>query len=117
MKHPGYVYVLHFDVPLHHARHYTGSTPLPIQRLAQHRAGTGSRITQVLQELGTTWTLATIIQTPTIAAARRLERRIKRCKNGPRYCKICTPGHPTPAGTLDIPPPLIEGKTNVVHRT
>jgi hypothetical protein len=39
----GTVYLLHFDVPYRHARHYTGWTGRDLPgRLAQHQAGAGA---------------------------------------------------------------------------
>ena len=35
----GYVYLLHFDQPYKHARHYLGYTVNVDQRLAMHAAG------------------------------------------------------------------------------
>jgi hypothetical protein len=41
---PGTVYLLHFDRPYKHARHYLGWTANLQARLDSHRAGHGARI-------------------------------------------------------------------------
>jgi len=56
-KNDGRVYVFHFDRPIgtdkHQAQHYLGYTPRTVEeRLADHKAGRGARITQVANELG-----------------------------------------------------------------
>ncbi|HEV2344502.1 MAG TPA: hypothetical protein VGS97_10455 [Actinocrinis sp.] len=44
----GTVYLPHFDAPFGHAKHYTGwSADLPA-RLAEHGAGRGARLTELL---------------------------------------------------------------------
>ena len=44
----GTVYLLHFDRPYAHARHYTGWTTDLTTRLADHAAGHGARLLAVL---------------------------------------------------------------------
>lgn len=49
------IYILHFDRPYKHARHYTGfaETAETLQkRLDQHLAGRGSRLVQVVTDEG-----------------------------------------------------------------
>jgi len=51
------VYLLHFDSPYFHARHYLGWTSLPIEtRLDHHRTGHGARLLQVITEAGINFT-------------------------------------------------------------
>ncbi len=65
----GTVYLLHFQRPYRHARHYLGwASDLPA-RLAEHAAGRGARLLAVIQAAGIGWTLAsphpgTATQTP-----------------------------------------------------
>lgn len=80
----GTVYLIHFDRPLAHARHYLGYTDNLIERLERHRQGNGARLMQVIKELGISWRLAR-----TWDGERALERRLKNQKNGPRLCPIC----------------------------
>src|SRR5215475_673104 len=81
---PGIVYLLHFDRPYQHARHYTGwSEDLP-KRLAEHAEGRGARLTAVVRAAGIGWQLAR-----TWTADRCFERRLKRRHGAARYCPIC----------------------------
>lgn len=87
------VYILHLDTPLKHARHYVGfstSSRTLEERLEHHRNGTaGCRFTEVLRELGITFTLAYVYQGKKYD--RTFERRLKNTKHIPRYCPICNP--------------------------
>jgi len=78
------VYLLHFDRPYHHARHYLGYTNDLEARLAQHRSGNGARLIEVISKAGISWTLVR-----TWKGGRDLERRLKAQKNSPRLCPIC----------------------------
>jgi hypothetical protein len=55
------VYLIHFDQPYYHARHYLGTTYDLEHRLAQHalgrRAG-GARLMEVITQAGITWRVA-----------------------------------------------------------
>jgi predicted GIY-YIG superfamily endonuclease len=84
----GTVYLLHFDRPYRHARHYLGYTGKALkQRLAAHQAGTGARLMEVVIAAGITFTVARIWR----QGSRKLERQLKRLKHAPRLCPICTP--------------------------
>jgi len=78
------VYLIHFDCPYKHARHYLGYTGDLEARLKAHASGNGSRLMEVITEAGITWRLAR-----TWAGGRDIERRLKRQKNSPRLCPIC----------------------------
>lgn len=78
------VYILHFSAPMHHAKHYVGSTADVERRLALHRAGQGARLTQVAVERGIQLLLATVL-----LGSRHEERALKRRHNAPRYCPLC----------------------------
>lgn len=81
------VYLLHFDTPYRHARHYLGSTDDLAARLRAHQSGNGARLMEVVGEAGITWRLAR-----TWEGGREVERRLKRQHNGPRLCPICQEG-------------------------
>jgi predicted GIY-YIG superfamily endonuclease len=85
------VYLLHFDTPYKHARHYLGQTQDLHLRLADHRTGKthAARLIQVILDAGLTFTLARVWECGTWAEARALERQLKRQKHGPRLCPIC----------------------------
>jgi predicted GIY-YIG superfamily endonuclease len=80
----GVIYLIHFDTPYKHARHYMGYTDDLQARLERHAQGNGSRLMQVIMENGITWRLAR-----TWDGDRHLERKLKNQKNSPRLCPIC----------------------------
>jgi len=78
------VYLIHFNVPYKHARHYLGSCDDLQARLARHKAGNGARLMEVVKNAGITWQLAR-----TWEGGKGKERELKRQKNSPRLCPIC----------------------------
>ena len=94
----GVVYLLHFDAPYKHARHYTGWTEDLLDRLDHHANGKGARLMNVI------WAARIgFILVRTCEGTRRTERAIKNAGGAVRYCPLCTPrpwnGHwgPLPA--------------------
>lgn len=80
----GTVYLIHFDRPYRHARHYCGwAGDLPA-RLALHAAGRGARLMAVIAAAGIGWRLAR-----TWSGGRTLERRIKDQGGLARHCPLC----------------------------
>ena len=80
------VYLIHFERPYKHARHYLGYTADLDARIAQHRNGTGARLLQVITAAGIAFDVAR-----TWAGGRELERKLKNYNHGPRLCPICNP--------------------------
>ena len=80
----GTVYLLHFDQPYKHARHYLGWAVNVKRRLADHAAGRGARLTAVVREAGIGWTLARLWP-----GSRARERQIKRQGGLSRCCPLC----------------------------
>lgn len=79
------IYLIHLDRPLsNHASHYCGWTTNLSQRLAEHRAGTGSRFMAAVAEAGITWSVVR-----TWKGDRREERRLKRTGKLWTYCERC----------------------------
>ena len=81
------VYLLHFSQPIspdHTTQHYLGYSEDWEQRIAEHRAGTGARLTQVAKARGIRFVVAELWE-----GDRQLERQLKRRKEGPRLCPIC----------------------------
>ncbi len=80
------IYIIHFDSPYYHARHYVGFCREGglEQRLERHRAGAGSRLMLAVELSGIGWTVAL-----THPGDRRFERQLKRAHNTPRFCPIC----------------------------
>ena len=80
----GMVYLLHFERPYHHARHYCGWTNDLPARLAAHRAGRGARLIEVVTHAGIGFHLAR-----TWPGTRTRERQIKRQGGLSRCCPLC----------------------------
>ncbi len=83
-----WLYLLHFDIPLAHARHYAGATTDLERRLADHAAGNGAVLLRHLLTIGTGWKLAKL-WTSEEALPFEVERTLKSQHNGPRYCPLC----------------------------
>lgn len=93
---PGTIYLLHFERPYRHARHYIGWTKKNClnARLDHHRAGSGSRLMAAVSAAGITFTIARLW-----TGTRNDERALKRKKNAPaRLCPICRPKRGGPRG-------------------
>jgi predicted GIY-YIG superfamily endonuclease len=78
------VYLLHFDKPYRHARHYIGWTDDMAARLAKHETGAGARLLAVVHAAGIGWQLAR-----TWPGGRTRERQIKRQGGASRCCPLC----------------------------
>lgn len=86
------IYLLHFDRPLHHARHYLGCTPNLERRLQEHRSGDSraARIMQVIHALGIGFQVA---RTWVVRDGLTKEAHLKNhYKNSADLCPICRPG-------------------------
>lgn len=81
----GTVYLLHFEQPYKHARHYLGWTRDLEQRLAAHRSGSGARLLAVLKEQGIGFVLARTWPNST----RARERQLKTQGGASRCCPVC----------------------------
>ena len=96
------VYLVHLDRayvggpgPRAAARHYLGTTTDLPGRIAEHRAGKGSRLLAAVAAAGIGFTVAR-----TWPGGRELERRLKRRHNSPRLCPICSPRRRQAGATL-----------------
>ena len=108
----GTVYLLHFDAPFGHARHYTGWSANLSLRLAEHAAGHGARLTEVVAAAGIGWTLARTW--PNVPRAE--ERRLKNRGGASRRCPLC--GITPRTGQLAplVMPEWIEVVVNGIYR-
>ncbi len=79
----GWVYTLHLDPPLGHAKHYTGFGRDLDARLAEYASGQGARLTQVQLDRGGTWRLASAQP-----GTRDREAQLKE-RGASRRCPIC----------------------------
>jgi predicted GIY-YIG superfamily endonuclease len=80
----GTVYLLHFDQPYKHARHYVGWTRNVKRRLAEHVAGRGVPLTIAARRAGITLVLARMWP-----GSPARERQIKRQGGHARHCPLC----------------------------
>jgi hypothetical protein len=82
------IYLLCFDRPFHHARHYIGFTESvdTIERRCKvHRSGHGSYLLAAVAKAGIDWKVARVWPD----GDRNFERKLKNQKQGPRLCPIC----------------------------
>lgn len=84
-----YVYLLHFDHPYYHARHYLGSTCNLEQRLLQHRHGSGARLMKAVRVAGIDFEVCRLWRVESYEEARELERTLKKWHSGVRLCPYC----------------------------
>ena len=82
---PGVIYMLHFDQPYRHAKHYVGWTDDLFDRLDTHAKGHGARLVAVIWQAGIGFTLIRICE-----GTRYTERAIKNAGGAVRYCPACT---------------------------
>jgi predicted GIY-YIG superfamily endonuclease len=80
----GTVYLLHFDKPYKHAKHYLGWASNLNKRLAAHQAGIGARLLEVVAQAGISWQLAR-----TWKGDRTKEAQLKRHHGSVKLCPIC----------------------------
>ena len=78
------VYLLHFDRPYKHAKHYMGYTENLEKRIERHVRGDGSGLVRAVVEAGIGFQVAKIWE-----GTRAFERYLKNQKNACRLCPIC----------------------------
>lgn len=79
------VYLIHFNAPFHHARHYLGFAEDVDARVQKHRTGAGARLLQVVNAAGIAWQVARVWPEGT----RDDERRLKAWKAATQLCPLC----------------------------
>lgn len=80
-------YLLHFDPPYHHAKHYIGWTVDLEARVDRHFDGHGSPLVRAAIEAGVVITVARVWPD----GDRTLERKLHN-RHGTRLCPICKGG-------------------------
>ena len=83
----GVTYLLHFEQPIGHSRHYLGWTNNLGKRLSSHLDGKRERcvLTHEARLRGIGFQLARVWEDVTIEH----EKRLKSWKNNPKLCPIC----------------------------
>jgi len=83
------VYLIHFDKPLAHARHYMGFADGDMDRiearLKRHKKNRGSALMAAVNAAGIDYKVARVWLNYT----RDQERKLKKQKNSPDLCPIC----------------------------
>lgn len=79
------VYLLHFDRPYKHARHYIGYAKNWRVRVEQHRKGQGARLMTVIKEAG----IGFVVAKTWSKGTRKFERQLKKRGGASRHCPIC----------------------------
>ena len=79
------VYLIHFDTPLKHAKHYLGYSKNDVRgRVQQHRTGQGARLMEASRKNGISWHVSR-----TWEGGRDLERMLKYQHNASHLCPTC----------------------------
>lgn len=78
------VYLIHFEKPYKHARHYIGYTRSLNQRIDRHRSGDGSPLLRAASAAGIEWSVVR-----TWKGGRDLERKLKNRKKASEICPCC----------------------------
>ena len=85
----GTTYLLHFDSPIGHSRHYLGWTVDLAARIELHRSGYRDKC--VLTHEASLRGIGFVLARTWPAVRIEQEKRLKRQRNGPRFCPICNP--------------------------
>src|SRR5215216_3684439 len=100
-RHPlGTVYLFHFDQRYEHAGHYTGWAEDLDHRVAEHQAGRGARLIEVITQAGIGFRLARTWPGVTRARERQLKRQggaSRDLPRGPQGTWSVPAAHPRPA--------------------
>ena len=81
---PGTVYLIHFDEPYRHAKHYLGWAKDLQARLDHHANGSGANLMRVIKEAGISWSLAR-----TWEGSKYRGRQLKKQGGRSRMCPVC----------------------------
>lgn len=79
------VYLICFDRPYKHARHYLGWAKNIDERVREHKNGTGARLLAVIREAGIGWRVVRVWK----EADRAVESRFKHSHDRVSLCPIC----------------------------
>jgi predicted GIY-YIG superfamily endonuclease len=79
-----YVYLIHFNEPYKHARHYLGSCDKLFARMQQHTRGTGARLLAVIKDAGISWQLVAVWK-----GDKKSERAARNRHDRQSLCPLC----------------------------
>lgn len=82
---PEGVYLLHFERPYKHAKHYIGWSPNVEERIQKHKEGKGAGLTRALKEAGIGFIVAWVWW----GEGHSFERDLHDRKNSKRFCPTC----------------------------
>lgn len=80
------VYLIHFDSPLSHARHYIGYASNIPKRLELHKQGQGSRLLKAVQESGIGYKIVRLWT----GKDGSFERKLKSQGGAAHLCPLCS---------------------------
>jgi predicted GIY-YIG superfamily endonuclease len=80
------VYLIHFETPYKHARHYIGFAEEDLdQRMKKHKDGLGAKLMRAVTNAGIKWFVARLWKD----GSRTFERELKNRKNAKYLCPVC----------------------------
>lgn len=102
------MYLIHFDRPLAHARHYIGfcEEGKLERRMERHRKGQGAKLLRAATAAGIAWSPVRVW----LDADREFERLLKSKKGPARFCPCCRPAT-WRASSLRMNIPAAQGET------
>ena len=84
------VYLIHFQIKLHHAQHYLGFVERNLkQRIKKHKSGSGAKLLAALNRAGIAWDVVRVWQD----GDRHFERKLKNRKKARCLCPVCGARH------------------------
>jgi predicted GIY-YIG superfamily endonuclease len=89
-----YVYLIHFERPYKHAKHYLGVSDNLAARIACHEHGNGARLMSVIARNDIRWSVVRLWP-----GDRQLERKLKNF-HSPQLCPVCR-GDVAPGWSID----------------
>jgi predicted GIY-YIG superfamily endonuclease len=82
----GTVYLIHFDKPYKHCRHYIGWTNLPEgERFNRHKNGNGSKLLRAVNKAGIEYKIVRTWENVSF----EFEQKLKKRKNASQLCPVC----------------------------
>lgn len=99
-------YLLHFETPFHHARHYVGWSSNIALRLRAHEAGNSAKLIHAISVAGIRFQVVRLW----LDTDRTFERRLHNRHNSPRECPVCS-GKCTSGYSVDVKRALFERVT------